>query len=374
MKSFNVKDIPPNCFFSSPLMLDDTFIIAVPEMQITPDIILALKNWNFTVVSGDGEPQSDYQGATREEHEYFQNDAKQIKKAEQFYVDFQLWTGALLENIMIKQQIRFNDVAAKIKDVIDEIIKNRRFLLQVQKDVHEVNDESFLLSHAVKSTIVTLVIGMAMKLPIYRLIELGVAALLHEIGMIKLPPKVYLGTGDLSAEEYKLIYMHPKLGYEILKANDFPMTVCAPALEHHERENGSGYPYKLLGNGIGVYSKIIAVACSYEAITTKRPHKAAEDGYQGMLKLLRNEGKQYDETVLSCLVRSLSIFPIGQFVVLSNGKNAQVVDANPNDPRHPIVQIFEEQTPDGKNKIITTDSKGIYITKVLDNKDIHINF
>ena len=374
MKSFNVKDIPPNCFFSSPLMLDDTFIIAVPEMQITPDIILALKNWNFTVVSGDGEPQSDYQGATREEHEYFQNDAKQIKKAEQFYVDFQLWTGALLENIMIKQQIRFNDVAAKIKDVIDEIIKNRRFLLQVQKDVHEVNDESFLLSHAVKSTIVSLVIGMAMKLPIYRLIELGVAALLHEIGMIKLPPKVYLGTGDLSAEEYKLIYMHPKLGYEILKANDFPMTVCAPALEHHERENGSGYPYKLLGNGIGVYSKIIAVACSYEAITTKRPHKAAEDGYQGMLKLLRNEGKQYDETVLSCLVRSLSIFPIGQFVVLSNGKNAQVVDANPNDPRHPIVQIFEEQTPDGKNKIITTDSKGIYITKVLDNKDIHINF
>ncbi|MDR2489973.1 MAG: HD-GYP domain-containing protein [Spirochaetaceae bacterium] len=370
MKNFNVKDIPPDCFFSSPLMLDEGFIIAVPEMKITQEILTALQNWNFTVVSGDGEPQSDYQGAPREEREYFQNDAKQIKKAEQFYVDFQLWTGALLENVMIKQQIRFNDVAAKMKDVIDEIYKNRRFLLQVQRDVHEVNDESFLLSHAVKSTIVSLVIGMAMKMPIYRLIELGVAALLHEIGMIKLPPKVYLGTGDLSDEEHKLIYMHPKLGYEILKANDFPMTVCAPALEHHERENGSGYPYKLQGNGIGTYSKIIAVACSYEAITTKRPHKAAEDGYQGMLKLLRNEGKQYDETVLSCLVRSLSLFPIGQFVVLSNGKWAQVVDANPNDPRYPIVQVFDERTPDGKNKIITTDAKGIYISKVLDKKDI----
>ncbi|MDR2602422.1 MAG: HD-GYP domain-containing protein [Spirochaetaceae bacterium] len=370
MKEYEVKDIPLNHFFSAPLMLDENFILASPEIKITEDFISLLKEWDFTVVSSAGEPQGYYSGGGEEERHFVLNDAEKVKEAERYYAGLQQWTGAALEKAAVKQPLRFYDAAEKIKEMIEEIGKNRRFLLQIQKNVAEVSDEDFLISHAVKSAVISVIIGMSMKLPAHKLIELGVAALLHEIGMTRLPPYIYLGKGSLKPEEQDLIYAHPKIGYEILKMNDFPMAVCAPALEHHERENGSGYPYKLRGNAIGLYSKIIAVACSYEAITTKRPHKKSEDGYHGMLRLLRNEGKKYDENVLNHMLRSLSIYPIGQFVMLSNKKKAQVIDVNPDDSRNPIVQVFDEQTVDGKNRIIVTERRSIYITNILTEEEI----
>jgi HD-GYP domain-containing protein (c-di-GMP phosphodiesterase class II) len=146
--------------------------------------------------------------------------------------------------------------------------------------------------------------------------------------------------------------------------------ISVAALEHHERENGSGYPRHLNGDKISLYAKIIAVACSYEALSSKRPHKEAKDGYTGMLELLKNEGKQYDDTVVRALVFSLSIYPIGLYVLLSNNKKGQVVDVNPENPQFPIVQIFGELTPDGKNKTAQTAHDGISIIRPLTREEI----
>jgi HD-GYP domain-containing protein (c-di-GMP phosphodiesterase class II) len=197
-----------------------------------------------------------------------------------------------------------------------------------------------------------------------------VAALLHEIGMVKLPPQIYLNQRPLSPQEKKAIFTHPVLSFNILKSFDFPLTISLAALEHHERENGAGYPQKLTGNKISLYAKIIAVACSYEALTSDRPHKDAKDGYTGMIDLLKNVGKQYDDTIVRALVFSLSIYPIGLYVLLSNGKKGQVIDVNTDNPRFPIVQIFGDLTPDGKNKTIETSRDGIYIIRPLQREEL----
>jgi HD-GYP domain-containing protein (c-di-GMP phosphodiesterase class II) len=156
----------------------------------------------------------------------------------------------------------------------------------------------------------------------------------------------------------------------MLKSLDFPLSVCLAALEHHERENATGYPRHLTSEKIGLYSKIIAVACSYEALSSKRPHKEAKDGYTGMLELLKNEGKRYDDTCVKALVVSLSIYPIGLYVLLSNGKKAQVVDVNPENPRFPIVQVFGEFTPDGKLKMMQTAADVLSIVRPLTRSEI----
>jgi len=88
-----------------------------------------------------------------------------------------------------------------------------------------------------------------------------------------------------------------------------------------------------------------------------------------MLELLKNEGKKYDETVVRALVFSLSIYPIGLYVLLSNGKKGQVVDVNPENPRFPVVQVFGELTPDGKNKIVETSQDGIHIVRPLTREE-----
>jgi HD-GYP domain-containing protein (c-di-GMP phosphodiesterase class II) len=297
------------------------------------------------------------------------SDGDKIIRAEEFYSDFVRYVDNLFLQVAIRKELSFNAVAEKIKAACDIIREDRRFLLRVQKNSLSNPNDNYLGSHAVKSTIISLIIGFYLKLPTHRLIELGVAALLHEIGMIKLPPQIYLSRRPLQPQEQQAIFTHPVLSYNILKSFDFPLTVTLAALEHHERENGSGYPRKLSGERISLYAKIIAVACSYEALSAQRPHKEAKDGYTGMLELLKNEGKRYDDTVVRALVFSLSIYPIGLYVLLSSGRKGQVVDVNPENPRFPIVQVFGELNPDGKNKVVETSKDGVYIVRPLTKEE-----
>jgi HD-GYP domain-containing protein (c-di-GMP phosphodiesterase class II) len=298
------------------------------------------------------------------------SDGDKLKRAEEFYTSFQKYVENLFTQVAIKNELVFKSVAEKVKVACDIIREDRRFLMRVQKDTEPAADQNYLASHAVRSTIIAIIIGTYLKLPTFRLIELGVAALLHEIGMIKLPPQVYLSKRPLNPQERKAILTHPVLSYNVLKSFDFPLVISLAVLEHHERENGTGYPQKLTGDKISLYAKIIAVACSYEALSTKRPHKEAKDGYTGMLELLRNEGKQYDDTVVRALVFSLSIYPIGLYVLLSNGKKGQVVDVNPENPRCPIVQVFGDLTPDGKNKTLETSPNGVSIVRPMTREEI----
>jgi HD-GYP domain-containing protein (c-di-GMP phosphodiesterase class II) len=378
MKNYLVEDIPGESFFSKPAYLDNQFVLAAPEMAFSGSIARALKEWEFREILSDGEPRETYfseDGTTLQEDgegvdKSGLSDSDQIKRAEAFYASFVKYVETLFTHVAIKDELQFKDVAEKVKGICDVIKEDRRFLLRVQKNAEPGTDQNYLASHAVKSTIIAIVIGSYLKLPNHRLIELGVAALLHEIGMIKLPPQIYLNKRPLSPPERKAILTHPVLSFNMLKSFNFPLTISLAALEHHERENGSGYPQKLTGEKISLYAKIIAVACSYEALTNNRPHKDAKDGYTGMIDLLKNVGKQYDDTIVRALVYSLSIYPIGLYVLLSNEKKGQVVDVNPENPRFPVVQVFGELTPDGKNRTLETSQDSIYIIRPLLREEI----
>ncbi|MDR0730378.1 MAG: HD-GYP domain-containing protein [Treponema sp.] len=377
MKRYTIRDIPPNYFFTDPVYLDDTFVVAAPEMPFTAELIQTLLDWDFQEVLSDGEPRDSYSDRARTEGEPLVNlaraaalaDAEKIKWAEDFCHELKIYVNELFSMIFMGDPISFNRVAERVKDSLDRIREDQRYLLRVLKNTDNVK-EDYLIAHTVKSTIIAIIIGFYIKLPPHRLIELGVAALFHEAGMIKLPAKVYLTSRSLSPEEQKLIYSHPVLGYNTLKEYGFPLAVSIAALEHHERENGTGYPRNLSSGKISLYSKIIAVACSYDAISSYRPHREARDEYTGIVELLKNEGKQYDDTVIRALVYSLSIYPIGLYVMLSNEKKGQVVDVNPENPRFPIVQIFGELNPDGKNKTQQTSPEGLRIIRPLTREEI----
>lgn len=380
MKNYSLQDIPPDSYFSKTVYLDSRFILVTPEMPFSPRLSEALREWEFREVYSEGEPCEDFVSETLTAIDELEladptslatmNDADKIKRAEAFYISFYRYAENLFTRLAIKDELDLKAISEKIKDVCDIIRDDRRFLMRAQSNIEIPGDQNYLVSHSVRSTIIAIIIGTYLKFPAHRLIELGVAALLHEVGMIKLPPQLYLNNRPLTQQEQKVILTHPVLSYNMLKSYDFPLAISLAALEHHERENGSGYPQKLTGEKISSYSKIIAVACSYEALSSRRPHKTAKDGYTGMLELLKNEGKQYDDTIVRALVFSLSIYPIGLFVLLSSGKKGQVVDVNPENPRYPIVQVFGELTPDGKNKTLETSPSGISIVRPLTREEL----
>jgi len=370
MKSFAIDNIPADIYFSEPVYLDKGFILTAPEINFSPELKKTLKSWDFKEVQSDGEPREEYSGdeETAQEEKPPLNEGTEFREAEKFYADFLKYTEKLFSQLSAKKELHFSHVAERVKDFCDIIRENRRNLLRAMRnDAGE--GPNYLSSHAVKCTIISVVIGSFIKLPNHRIIELGVAALLHEAGMAQLSPQIYMNERPLSPEERKLIIGHPIFGFNLLKNYDFPQVVGLAALEHHERENGSGYPRKLTGEKISLYAKIIAVACSYEALTSSRPYKEAKDGYSGMLDLLKNEGKQYDDTVVKALIFSFSIYPIGLYVLLSNGKKGQVVDVNQESPKFPMVRLFGEFNPDGKNKIIETSQNGVYIIRPLNKEE-----
>ena len=378
MNEFLVKEIQPNSFFTKTLYLDNAFVITAPEMPLVEEVIQILGKWSFTSLLSEGEQRDEYtksSSGTEASKDVTivlsqQSDSDKLEKAEEFYKGFLYFVENIFIKASVSDELDYKVVTEKIKDMVEYIKEDRRFLMRVLKNIEPAPDKNYLATHSVRSTIIAIIIGTYLKLPNYRLIELGVAALVHEAGMLKLPSNIYLNQRALNPQEQKAILTHPILGYTMLKSLDFPLAICLAALEHHERENASGYPRRLAGEKISLYSKIIAVACSYEALNSKRPHKEAKDGYTGMLELLKNEGKRYDDTIVKALVLSLSIYPIGLYVLLSNGKKGQVIDVNPENPRFPVVQVFGEFTPDGKIKMMQTAPNVLTIVRPLNRSEI----
>jgi HD-GYP domain-containing protein (c-di-GMP phosphodiesterase class II) len=371
MKEFDISTIKHGYFFTAPLYLDEGFVLLAPEMAFSKDLFAQLLNWQFRKVFSDGEMQEFYGNSDKssEKSELLQNDSDKIAEAQAFVNSLIRFTVSFFEKVELGMgNVSYDAFADQIKLLADYIKDNKKYILQVE-NAEVASDENFNVLHCVRTAIVSIIIGNYFKYPIYRIIELGIAALVHEIGMVKIPSEIARNKTKLSGAEWGQLHAHPTLGYDILKSQNFPLTVCLPALEHHERENGTGYPRKLT-SGLSDYSKIIAVACSYAAITENRPHRDARGGYDGVTALLRNEGKQYDDNIVRALVLSLSVYPIGQYVELSNGRKGQVIDTDSDDPRYPIVQIFGEQTPDGKNKVVATSANGVFIKRPTTKEDV----
>ena len=377
MNEHPVKEIKTDSFFTKNTYLDRNFVLTTPEMPFIREMITILDKWSFKSIYSEGEASSNYVSSDSRSSKgspkaLQQSDGDKIEKAEAFYSGLLYFVENMFIRLSVSTEIEIKVITEKIKEILEYLKEDRRFLMRILRNNEPAEGKSYLATHSVRSTILSIVIGSHLKMPAYRLIELGIAAMMHETGMLKLPLNIYMNENPLTAQEQKVILTHPILGYSLLKSMDYPLAVCLATLEHHERENGSGYPRGLVGDKISLYSKIIAVACSYEALSSKRPHKEAKDGYTGMVELLKNEGKQYNDTIIKALVLSLSIYPIGLYVLLSDGKKGQVVDVNPENPRFPVVQVFGEINPDGKIKTVETSADTLTILRPLTRAEIDI--
>ncbi|MDR2632195.1 MAG: HD-GYP domain-containing protein [Treponema sp.] len=359
MNSYDVVQIQEGSLFSGPLYLDEHFILATPEIPFSKELAAALLDWRFQEVYSEGTPRLE---------KVLISDKDKLKRALEFYEAFQKYVTTLFTPGMLKNDLSFTALAQKIQEACAIIQLDSHTFFRVSLVYKPEVDLNYQVAHAITSTILSLSIGVSLKLPNEQLEELGVAALLHEIGMTKLPSKVNLHKRELNLEDRKAIITHPILSYNLLSSLTFPPAVCNAVLQHHERENGNGYPQKLTGNQIGLYAKIIGVSCSYEAMISNRPHKKAKDMHSALLYFLKNEGKQYDDTVVRALVNVLSPYPIGLYVLLSNGQKGQVVEVNPKNFRFPIVQLTGIPRA-GKVYVQTSQEQGMAIVRTMTKEE-----
>ncbi|KGE73642.1 HD-GYP domain-containing protein [Spirochaeta lutea] len=346
MKEHLITTLQPGKHFSQPAYLDEKYILLSPEVPITDDLISLLAEWDYDYVYCDGD-QTDKdsintanagEGLAGNTLEHKLKDQALFEEAAQEFRSLADFTEKLFTSFVTRNELPVKDVSSRVRDAIEVIRENRSYIVRITE--MDYPGKNYLVLHSVKSLIIGTTIGLSLKLPNHRLIELGSALLLHEIGMVKLPPKIYMSDKPLTPEERKAITAHTLLGFKVLKAEGYPMSVCLGVLESHENMDGSGYPRGLTGDKISLYAKIIGVVSSYAALSSERPFRQAVDGHSSILELLKNRGKRYDELVLRALIQNLSIYPLGTFVEINGGAKGMVVQTNPERPKAPVVKLL----------------------------------
>jgi HD-GYP domain-containing protein (c-di-GMP phosphodiesterase class II) len=380
MKGTPVATLVTNSYFDQPVYLDKDYILLTPDSPVTDELTRRLKKWGYVQVQTDGKPKdtpyylngADQGNASSTIDENLQEEA-QLSITRKFYLDFLVFTRNLMKKFQSEGALNVQEVTEWVKRAILIVRENKDFILRFSEV--GTGAEDFQVTHAVNSTIIALVIAdfgdlkTQMKLTPHRLIELGIACFLHEIGMLKLPEALHNAKRPLSPEEKRTLAAHTILGYRILKGFSVAEGISLAALEHHERVDGSGYPSGLKAERIDEYARLIAVACSYEAIVSRRPFKEAMgDGHSAITDLLRNSRAQYDDKVLKALVYTLSVFPVGTPVLLSNQSRGIVVKTDPEKPRCPVIKVLLD--PEGKQLadpplVQIVEDRGLKLLRVL---------
>ena len=374
MKVVPLSSLVPGTYFDQPVYLDRSFILLTPDSPVTPELVKRLQKWRYTEVATDGKPKdapgsfSAAGGAAPQTFDEGLEQSAQEAAAQKFHGELTAFADGLFAKYTMDEALSLGQVTEWVKKTIQMVHDSRDFLLR-HLDISADGDR-YMITHAVNTTILALAIGDYLKMPPIRLIELGQACLLHEIGILKLPPGLRRASGSLSPEERKAMSAHTVIGYKILKGFSAPENVALAALEHHERIDGSGYPRKLAAPKITEYALIIGVACSYDAMLSRRPHRPGSfDGHATIRDLALKNRKQYDERVLKALVYTLSVYPVGTAVSLSNGTRGMVVKTDPSKPRCPIVRVVLDsagkKTAEAPLLQVADGGDGITITGVL---------
>ncbi|MBR5866748.1 MAG: HD-GYP domain-containing protein, partial [Spirochaetaceae bacterium] len=297
------------------------------------------------------------------------NEQKRMSVVQSVYNEYLNFINMLYTRYATHKELDLENISSKIKDLCIFIKDNRRYVLRVEPDL-TANNRNFLISHSMRSTVLAITVGLQLRMPLSKLIELGTACILHEIGMLRLPSQLYLSDKVLSTAEKNQLNTHPIISYTILKGFNAPLSVCLGVLEHHEKENGNGYPRRIAGSQISIYAKIISIVCSFEAITAPRSYKTASSSFEAMVELLKNSNNQYDGTVMKALLYSLSLFPIGSYVYLSDERIARVIDVNPENPKNPIVQIIGEKDENDDPVTVETNDTDLRVLRPLNKTEV----
>lgn len=213
------------------------------------------------------------------------------------------------------------------------------------------------IASPINSMIYSFKIGMRMGYTPEMLTEICLAALHHDIGMYLMPDAIIRKDGKLTETEFAVIKKHTETGRKLFTALHYP-SVARAIHEHHERENGRGYPSGLKGDEISEYAKIIGICDSYEAMTHDRPHKKAAAQYLSVLQLAGSKDMLFAPHIVKMFLDVITLYPIGSYVRLNNKAIGVVVETNPNNPLKPIVRIVV----DGHGKK-ATEEKLINLTE-----------
>lgn len=311
MRIVSIDDVKPGMRLAQAIFRDqDGKILLRPNVVLKLSYIQKIKDlkYQFVYIMEPGDEEQDILN-------------QELIKADTLYRA----RGVVKKYYNLLKQNKNVDIA-EIKDVIgdivDQIIRNPNIVYNM---VDIRSHDNYTYAHSVNVCVIAVMVGVALNLNRRQLETLGIGAILHDIGKLQIDNKILNKPTKLEPQESELVRRHARDGYELLrKKANINFLASHIVFQHHEREDGSGYPRGLTGKRIHRFAKIVAVADTYDAMTSNRAYHKEITSLQALEEIKQEVSRKFDPAVVEAFLRVVAPFPIGSTLVFKNGEKAIV--------------------------------------------------
>ena len=234
-------------------------------------------------------------------------------------------------------QLDIDSVKDVVSELVENIISNPDTMIWLS---HLKDKDEYTAIHSVNVCILSLTFGRTLGLSKTELNELGVGALLFDIGKSKIPDNILKKSDSLTDNEFLLMKAHAFLGYATLEENKkIPKASLEIIINHHERLNGKGYPNGRRGDEISMLTRIVSIVDVFDAMTSDRCYQDAFQPQHALSQLYNMAPDELDQDLVEGFIKCIGIYPVGSIVELNTGHTGVVVKLNEHSRLKPIVGL-----------------------------------
>lgn len=245
-------------------------------------------------------------------------------------------TGATGNNGLIEDR-----VGTSVDHLFNELADNPNAVVSLA-DIRSVDNYTF--EHSLNVTVLSILTAMKLNYPRDKIRNDAAGILLHDLGLKKVPEEILNKKGALTDEERDIVKKHPVYGYELFKDTAlFSESAGAIISQHHERIQGQGYPDGREKDDINWMAQVVAIADTYDALTSFRPYRKPFRPYEAMNILIKDAGSFYNPDILKAFFSFVSAYPLGAHVLLNNGESGLVTANTPGYPYRPTVRVIYQE-------------------------------
>jgi HD-GYP domain-containing protein (c-di-GMP phosphodiesterase class II) len=323
---------------AKPILLENGSVLVGIGVKLTAGLIKRMKELGIDRVYVEDELTSDI-----EPEDVISEETRQEAVAEVHKAMMQIVDGTLL-----KSRAADRDIGSTFRNVFNKILQDLSRRKNVMVNLVSLHTtDGYLFHHAVNVAILAGIVGLSKGYNQQQLEELGVGALLFDVGMTRIPPEVRDKKGEYTAEERLEMQRHTEIGFDLLRSRfDISLLSAHCALQHHERFDGLGYPRGLKGNEIHEYAQIIAIADVYDALTSVRPYRNRHKPSEAIEYLYGNGNAQFNLDLVKRFCEHVCIYPVSTTVMLNTGQIGVISANHPGAVQRPTVRVLRE--PDGR--------------------------
>lgn len=231
-------------------------------------------------------------------------------------------------------------------------------------------EEQNFYSHCLNVSVLSMLLAEKMGLSAVEIEAIGMGALFHDIGKLKIPSQITRKKTALTTPELNLLKMHPRYGIDLINLADyFPDAAKLIILQHHEYADGTGYPMGLVGDQIDKLSRIVTIVNEFDNLCHPLDETKARTPHHALSLMFTQMKAKFHHESLGSFIRLMGIYPPGTIVQLSDQRIGMVMSANSTNMTHPEVLIYDAEVPRLEAPIIEL-TDGLKIEKVASSKEL----